>query len=53
MIDWGAETWGMAGHNVHESSTGSWLEAERATGDYSGSEVSTGGRSWLEAESDG
>lgn len=28
MIDWNSDTWGQAGHNVHESNTGSWLEAE-------------------------
>lgn len=25
MIDWTSPTWGMAGHNVHEDGTGSWL----------------------------
>ena len=25
MVDWNSEHWGEAGHNVHESSTGSWL----------------------------
>jgi len=25
MVDWNSETWGQAGHNVHESETGSWV----------------------------
>lgn len=29
MIDWTAETWGQAGHNVHEASNGSWTDTER------------------------
>lgn len=28
MIDWDSPTWGQAGHNVHESSDGSWTHAE-------------------------
>lgn len=28
MIDWTADTWGQAGHNVHEASNGSWIDAE-------------------------
>ena len=28
MIEWGNPNWGKPGHNVHESTTGSWLEAE-------------------------
>jgi len=29
MIDWGNANWGMPGHNVHESETGSWLPEEQ------------------------
>lgn len=25
LIDWDSPTFGQSGHNVHESSTGSWL----------------------------
>lgn len=35
MIEWGSPNWGQAGFNVHESSTGSWLESESARGDES------------------
>ena len=24
-IQWGSATWGQVGHNVHESSDGSWV----------------------------
>lgn len=26
MVDWESPNWGKAGHNVHESETGSWLQ---------------------------
>lgn len=28
MIDWNSPTWGQPGHNTHESSTASDLDAE-------------------------
>jgi hypothetical protein len=29
-IDWESPTWGQAGHNVHESSTGSWVPGDES-----------------------
>lgn len=33
MIAWDSPEWGREGHNVTESETGSWLEAENGTSD--------------------
>ena len=30
MIDWNAPNWGQTGANVHESTSGSWLESEES-----------------------